>query len=133
MATLKNRINEKLGIDLSKRDLGRSLSLADYETLCISPGIDIKKARNVLFKMREDYFTHKYIDYTYQNDLRGLIPTWANEVKNIIGGFSIDADSCTVVDVGVSNGLELPYLFPDFKKVMSVDVSKMILVLTTRS
>lgn len=127
LTALKMGIKDKLGFDLSGVDFGRSLSLADFEAICVSQGANIKDSRDVLSEIRETYFTKKYLDYTYQNDLRGLIPGWATEVRDIISSFSIDIGSCTILDVGIGNGLEAPYLFPNFKKFIGLDVSKAML------
>lgn len=121
--TLVNEIKKKLGIDLSKIDLGNSLSLADFESFCITRGakkVDVQKS---LSKIREEYFTVKYKDYTYEEDLRGLIPHWEDEVKAILRRFSADLTSNVVLDVGVGNGLEIPYLFNKATNLIALDVS----------
>jgi nucleoside phosphorylase/ubiquinone/menaquinone biosynthesis C-methylase UbiE len=127
ISTLKGNIKDRLGIDLSRVDLGRSLSIADYEAICIARGADRTRAHAVLSSIREDYFTKKYLHYTYENDLRGLVPYWANEVKDILGMLAIELKASTVLDVGIGNGLEAPYLFGEVGRLIGVDVSKEIL------
>lgn len=113
-----------LDIDLTGIDLGKSLTLGDYESLCVARGADPAKARNALCDIREDYFTEKYVDYTYDNDLRGLIPNWPNEIADIISHLSVDLSACTVLDVGIGNGLEAPSLFKDTANLIAVDISE---------
>ncbi len=127
LSSMKNGINEKLEIDLSDIDLGRSLSLSDFEALCVSRGADPSVTKTVLAQIREEYFTKKYLDYNYEVDLRGLIPGWAGEIKEIISNFSVDVSTCTALDVGVGNGIEIPYFLSGFKEVIGVDVSRNML------
>jgi len=127
ITTFKQRIKDCLGIDLWRYDLGGSLNLADLESLCVAKGAERTKAHDTLSQIREDYFTTKYIDYTYENDLRGLIPRWANEIKEILAGFSVDLAASTVLDVGIGNGVEAPYLFADVGELIGVDISKRML------
>jgi len=125
--TLVNGIEERLGIDLSKIDLGRSLSLADFQALCLARGAERLDVQKVLSKIREDYFTVKYKDYTYENDLRGLIPHWEDEVKAILKSFSVNLATSVVLDVGAGNGLEIPYLFNETLDLIALDVSLQML------
>lgn len=124
VSTVMSGIKEKLGIDLGELDLGPSLSFTDYEAVCINWGADPRKAKEVMSNIREDYFTKKYLNYTYENDLRGLLSNWVAEVRRTFDELSVDLRSSVVLDVGIGNGIEVPYLFADAKKLIGVDVSK---------
>jgi nucleoside phosphorylase/SAM-dependent methyltransferase len=127
MFVIKKEVKEQLSINLEGIDFGRSLSLSDVESLCVSRGADRKKAYDILTRVREDYFTKKYVQYDYEHDLRGLVPNWANEIKEILSRFSIQLNSSTVVDVGIGNGLEAPYLFTEAREIYGVDISNEML------
>ena len=124
---MTKHIQDALGIDLARVDLGRSLSLLDFGAICVARGADRTAAHLALAEFREQYFTDKYVNYTYENDLRGLVPHWATEVRDILGELSVDLGSVTALDVGVGNGLELPYLFSDAQRLIGVDVSSVML------
>jgi ubiquinone/menaquinone biosynthesis C-methylase UbiE/nucleoside phosphorylase len=127
VSTVTEGVKKELGIDLSGIDLSTSLCLADFESVCISRGANAEQAHNVLSAIREKYFTEKYVEYNYERDLRGLLPNWATEIKDILTRLTIDLSSSTVLDVGIGNGLEIPYLFTETGKVIGVDVSSSML------
>src|SRR5882724_6951517 len=104
---VRDGIRTKLGITFSPPELGESLTLADVESLCMSKGVEAAKARRVLKALREEHFARKYFSYSYNNDLRGMIPTWFTEFHDILGKFAVDLTASTVLVVGVGNGLEL--------------------------
>lgn len=120
-------IREKLGIELRDIELGGSLSTTDFVSICVSKGADKEKAHRAVMEIREAYFTEKYLDYGYENDLRGLLPNWASEVKRILADLSVDSSGKVVADVGIGNGLEAPYLFADVGRLIAVDLSSKML------
>lgn len=124
ISAIKAGIKNEIDIDLVGIDLDRSLSIVDLESVCESRGADKTKAYHILSSIRKDYFTKKYINYTYEDDLRGLVPNWANEIKDILSKYSIDLKSSTVVDVGIGDGLEAPYLLTDVAELIGVDISE---------
>ena len=121
---VREGIHKKLGITFSQTELGESLTLADVESLCVSKGADATKARRVLWTLREESFTRKYLSYRYDNDLRGIIPTWAAEFHKILGDFALDLATSTVLVVGAGNGLELHDICGAAKAVIGVDISR---------
>lgn len=127
ISEIKTKIKNELNIGLEGIDFAKTLSLVEIESICMSRGADKTSTYDILSKIREDYFTKKYIDYTYQDDLRGLVPNWVNEIEAILSQSSINLNSCTVVDVGIGNGLEAPYLFTDAAKLVGADISKRML------
>lgn len=65
-----------------------------------------------LGSQRAVYFTDKYAEYSYENDLRSFLPGWAMEVRSIIRDeLNLTAKGLNVVDVGVGNGLEVLPIF----------------------
>lgn len=127
VSTVAEGVKNQLGIDLTGIELGTSLCLADFESVCISRGANAERAHDVLSGIREQYFTKKYVGYNYERDLRGLLPNWATEIKDILARLAIDLSSSTVLDVGIGNGLEIPYLFTEVRKLIGVDVSSSML------
>lgn len=121
---VRQRLLEKLNVDLRDLDLSGSLTLGDYESLCVARGANASRARTVLAKIREDYFTEKYLDYSYEADLRELIPNWATEYQEIVADVGIDPMRSTILDVGIGNGLEAPGLFKGASELIGVDVSR---------
>lgn len=82
--------------------------------------------------LRSEYFTEKYLEYSYAKDLRSLLPGWALEFREIVRGeLNMPRSGLDVLDVGVGNGLELEPLFGDSgvlaASVIGVDVSEMML------
>lgn len=120
---LKEEIKNNLNIDLSNIELTSSISLTDLESICIGRGKKNKDFHEILSNIREKYFTLKYLNYDYDNDLRGIIPYWSTEVIDIFNRLYIDIRSCIVMDVGIGNGLEVPYLFKQVRKLIGVDIS----------
>ncbi len=124
---LKKEIKSQIGIDLFNIELTSSISLADLESICVGRSKDIENYHNILSQIREKYFTDKYLDYSYENDLRGLMPYWAIELNNISKLLIIDLNSSNIIDVGIGNGLEIQYLFKDVKELTGVDISRQML------
>ncbi|MEE9379182.1 MAG: methyltransferase domain-containing protein [Candidatus Lokiarchaeia archaeon] len=120
---LKREIKEKLNLDLTEIEINSSISFIDLLFIC--KGRDKKGSDHykVISKIREKYFTEKYLNYTYENDLRGIILHWSIEVFSIINFLSIDLRSSVILEVGVGNGLEIPFLFKEVKEVIAVDIS----------
>jgi nucleoside phosphorylase len=126
-ANLVKGLREKLGVDLADIDLGRSLLLSDFESLCVARGAERKSVQGVLAEIREKSFTTKYRNYSYDNDLRGLLPNWTEEISKILDSFSIDLKASVVLNVGAGNGLEIHALFEDAQEVIAVDISQAML------
>lgn len=126
-ANVVQGLRNKLGIDLGDIDFGRSLLMLDFEALCVARGAERKEVQRVLDEIREESFTAKYEAYSYENDLRGLIPNWAEEVNDILDRFSINLKTSVVLDVGVGNGLEIPVLFGGTQDLIALDVSRSML------
>lgn len=124
---LKQEIKSQLGIDLFNIELTSSISLADLESICAGRNKGVENYCNILSEIREKYFTDKYLDYSYENDLRGLIPYWASELNSIFRLLTININSSVIIDVGIGNGLEIQYLFDDIKELTGVDISKKML------
>ena len=123
-SAVREGIQTKLGITFSQAELGESLTLGDIESLCISKGAPPAKTHRVLGTLREEHFTRKYVSYTYDNDLRGMIPTWHLEFHEILSLFSIDLSTSSVLLVGVGNGLEIDSVCGSAKKVIGADISR---------
>lgn len=126
---VKEAVKRKLSLDLSEIDLGR-LTLANLVSVCTARGTESNKAMSVLQDIREEYFTQKYLDYSYElDDLRGLVPNWHSEVHEVMQRASFSPEGSRIVDVGVGNGLELQPLFGDldYKELVGVDISKAML------
>ena len=127
LAFVKQEVGTRLSVDISNLDLERDISLDDLAVICLAGGAEESRVLPTLHRMREDYFTEKYMSYTYDNDLRGLVPGWAKEFTDIIGELSIDLGQGSILDVGVGNGLELEPLFGMQAMVLGADVSEEML------
>jgi SAM-dependent methyltransferase/nucleoside phosphorylase len=123
LSFLKRELRMRLNVEMDHLDLERDLVLSDLVAICEAAGIAEARASTVLEQVREDYFTEKYLDYTYETDIRGLVPGWAGEFSEIIGGLGLDLSQSTILDVGVGNGLELSPLFDGVEMVVGADVS----------
>ncbi len=124
---LKHEIKEKTNLDLTYIEIHSSISFTDLLSICRGrdkKSIDYYK---ILSEIREKYFTEKYLNYSYRNDLRGIIHHWSIEFFSIINLLSIDLRSSIILDVGVGNGLEIPFLFKEIKELIAVDISKVML------
>ena len=132
LSFVKQEIGIRLGIDISDLDLERDLSLVDLAAISLAEGVEESRIFPTLRQIREDYFTDKYLTYTYDNDIRGLVPGWAKEFRDIIGELSIDLDQASILDVGVGNGLELEPLFGTQAMVLGADVSREMLTAARR-
>jgi len=128
-AFLVSEIRSGLGIDLAGREPGPAISAEDLISICVARGAEQERAADVVESIREDYFTRKYTDYTYKDDLRGFCPDWADEPRAMLRRYGILDVGRAVLDVGVGNGLELPALFPPAEdtQVTGVDVSAQML------
>jgi len=127
VASAPKALAERLGVDLPALELGRFLTLADFESLCVGRGAEPRLARHAMFDLREHYFTEKYLNYTYANDLRGVVPYWPREVFDALANLGVNLNGKTVVCVGVGNGIELPPLFEQVGRLVGVDVSRQML------
>ena len=124
---LKEEIHKRIGVDLSNIEITNTISFADLESICRGRSEDAESHYEILSEIREKYFTDKYLSYNYENDLRGLIPYWAQEFNTILRLLTIDLSNSIIIDIGISNGLEVEYLFQNVKKLIGVDVSQQML------
>lgn len=127
VSLIKKEIKTKLNIDLSQIDFNNTASLEDIIAICVSYGADRERSYELLLNFRENYFTNKYYDYTYEQDLRGILPGWSNEIMYILQQLDIDLKNSIILDVGIGNGLEAPYLFQDVNELHCVDISQKML------
>lgn len=129
LSFVKRELRQRLGVDIAGLDLERDLVIDDLVSICVAAGAKRARARAVLERVREDYFTGKYLDYSYEaNDIRGMVPGWAGEFKEIIRDLSVDLSDASILDVGVGNGLELEPLFgDDADMILGVDISRKML------
>jgi len=125
--TITENAENKFNINLGALEIGTSLTLDDLSAICISCGAPAEDAKNQLQKLRENYFTEKYLAYDYSKDLRGQIPQWDEEILSIFDDLAINLSLCRVLDVGCGNGLELPTLFSGAKDLIVADISKEML------
>lgn len=123
----RTRVEAQLGIRLPTTPLGRDLTLAGFATICEHGSLERGWLLNELFKLREQYFEEKYLDYTYDEDIRGFVPGWSEEVHDIYRRLTIRLNATDVLDVGAGNGLELEPLFSGARSVTAVDISRKLL------
>jgi ubiquinone/menaquinone biosynthesis C-methylase UbiE len=127
-ASILNLFREELGLDISELDCGRVLTLGDYFTYCQSASdLPSEELAHKLQRVRELYFESKYINYNYEDDLRGVVHGWAEEIRQILSDQAIDLTNSNVLDIGCGNGLELTELFHDARRVIGVDLSQRML------
>lgn len=124
---LKREIKERLNLDLTEIEINSSISFTDLVFICKGRDKQGSDHYKILSEIREKYFTEKYLNYTYENDLRGIILHWAIEVFSIINLLSIDLRSSVILEVGVGNGVEIPFLFKDVIELIAVDISSAML------
>ena len=125
----RSRIKNDLGVELPIDQPLRSRTVAALSAL-LFPLTHAKRDDVVAYLewLRAQYFEEKYSDYTYDHDLRSLLPAWALEVREIVrGDLNLPRAGLEVLDVGVGNGLELEALFGEegvvAGSVTGVDVS----------
>ncbi len=129
LAFVKQEVGTRLSVDIRDLDLERDVSLDDLAAICLAGGAEESRVLPTLQQIREDYFTEKYLPYVYDNDIRGLVPGWSKEFRDVvIGELSIDLDQTSILDVGVGNGLELEPLFGMEAMVLGADVSHEMLI-----
>jgi SAM-dependent methyltransferase/nucleoside phosphorylase len=125
----RDRLKADLGVELPLEQPSRPRTIGALAAL-LYPLLDRPKddILSYLESVRSDYFESKYLDYTYDHDLRSLLPGWAIEVREIIRGeLNLRLAGLDVVDVGLGNGLEIKDLFGDTASLMGVDVSEKLL------
>lgn len=127
LSFVKREMRQRLGVNIDELDLERDITLNDLAAIAAGIGVSPASSLPVLQQIREDYFTEKYLTYTYDSDIRGMVPGWAREFGDIIAELSIDIDNSSILDVGVGNGLELSPLFGRSAMVLGADVSREML------
>jgi SAM-dependent methyltransferase/nucleoside phosphorylase len=123
------RLQSDLGVDLPLEQPSRPRTIGALAAL-LCPLLDRPRSEVIeyLDGVRANYFEDKYLDYTYDHDLRSLLPGWAIEVKEIIRGeLNMRLSGLDVLDVGIGNGLEIAPLFDSPASVVGVDVSERLL------
>ncbi len=121
----KDQLSERHGIEIPHHYIGRDITLDTFAAICERSGVvDHEAAVTALNVLRSEYFDLKYRDYDYTDDIRGYIPGWADEIHDILRELGVRLQNCTVLDVGVGNGLELVPLFVDAKTIIGVDLSE---------
>ena len=95
----------------------------------VSHGLRPKAAREYLKTLRIEYFDDKYLNYSYEVDIRGYYEKyWYQEFREFLAYYGRESLSRSVViDVGVGNGLELEPLLKQGSRVIGVDLSKRML------
>jgi SAM-dependent methyltransferase/nucleoside phosphorylase len=129
----RERIREDLGIELPADQPSRHRTVGALAALLYPvTGRKREELSNYLNDVRERFFEEKYLDYSYEHDLRSLLPGWALEFRDIVRGeLNMPRGGLVVLDVGVGNGLELQPLFGETgviaASVTAVDVSNRML------
>ncbi len=125
----RERIREDLGIELPADQPSRHRTVSALAAL-LYPLADKSRDELVAYlnDVRERFFEDKYKEYTYDHDLRSLLPAWALQFREIVRGeLNMPRSGLDVLDVGVGNGLELEPLFSDIgvpaASITGVDVS----------
>lgn len=125
---IAQHLSTELGISLDVSALTTDLSVRDLDSLCYSTGLGKTEVRDALDRIRESYFTEKYIDYDDQADVRGLVgPSWADDVVMAYAFLGIDIANADVLYLGVSTGRDLPLVCPEFRSLIGVDLSSAML------
>ena len=70
LSFVKHEIGIRLGVDIRDLDLERDVSLDDLAAISLAGGAEESRVLPTLQQIREDYFTEKYLPYTYDNDIR---------------------------------------------------------------
>jgi len=120
----RRQLRGRYGIGIPASPLGRDLTLRGFAAICESgQSIEPGRLRQLLFGLRETYFEEKYLNYDYEKDIRGFIPGWAEEVRDIFRRHTIRLSESDVLDVGAGTGLELKPLFEGARSITAADVS----------
>ena len=127
MQDIASGVQSGLGLELGDLYSSRDLTAADVVAMCTAQGADRAKAESVIDGIRDEYFTKKYLEYTYELDLRGLSPGWEREPLRLLADRHAPPSRSTVLAVGVGNGLELPYLYEEVQELIAVDISQRML------
>lgn len=122
----EERIKQDLNITLPRVSLGTGATLTALATLCAKRGIPREQALPKLQALRSEYFEKKYLNYSYAEDLRGVIKGWSAEVLDQLRQNAARFEDKRVLVVGMGNGLEAE-LYSDAASILAVDISGAIL------
>jgi pyrimidine deaminase RibD-like protein/SAM-dependent methyltransferase len=83
---------------------------------------------DMLHRIRGLAFDRKYADYSYENDARGLLPEWHDDLLSITDRMGLDSlKDYRVINVGIGNGNEGLELLEDIVELTLVDIGPMSL------
>lgn len=120
-------VNERLGVQLPVNSLARHVTLHQFKQMLEAYGADPGHVQEEAEQIRQDYFRAKYLNYSYEDDLRGHFGgsqgPWVQEFREVLSRMGREhLGSSRVVDVGVSNGEELRDILLDAKEIVGVDI-----------
>lgn len=81
--------------------------------------------RRVILGARASAFDHKYSDYTYDEDLRGLDVSWKTHIHDFITGYGSisNFNQQNIIVVGIGNGIEGIGLLDTLENLTIVNVA----------
>lgn len=123
-------IEQELGITLPQTSLARHISFKQFATMvrAYSSNEFTQQSVITLDTIRRSYYREKYLDYSYEKDIRGHFESWWEEFREVlaINGREYLSGS-RVINVGIGNGEELRDILTDAMELWGVDIHPQIL------
>lgn len=125
-----DRVRLDLGVDLPVNSLARHISFKKFMVMVESYAGRRLTDEDVsrLDVIRREYYVSKYLNYNYEEDIRGHFQGWANEFRSVLAlnGREFLSHS-SAIDVGVGNGLELKSILSTVESIWGVDIDPKLL------
>jgi len=122
---LKDLIS-KQGIIVPKLPSSFGVTLEDIVSCCASANIGMNQAEieKIILKSLGDAYDKKYLDRTFESDVRGKNAQWLIEFNSILREYHINSlKDRDVLVVGIGNGQEGKYLYNDANRLTFVDIA----------
>lgn len=117
---------QRRGLDIDELPSEWDITIEDIINCCLSApyAAELSDLPGMVRYARATAFDKKYLEYSYENDSRGLSDQWRQDVREVLT--LMRADDYTlrhVLNVGIGNGLEGDKLFDQVEKLTIVDIA----------